>query len=590
MRVERVLDGRPAEAAGPRRSPRRSRPRASSLLAALVGDDEIVLARAADAAEGEAPPSRRSRALRTRGGEKVTPRAPRPHRRSWPAPRPGQLYCWELARAASRLTDVVAGGEAPLTALEFGLGGNSRGRRRPRRARLSGWFRARASPDGDLAPGAGARLRAAGRRDPVASAPRRASAASSTGGADGSLVLRHLDLGAHAARASRARASPADALLVTPRGRRHPASSARTVVDATRVDNPHPEVTLAGAVRQGLVRGLRRAGVRLAVDRRHRRLRAQAQPRPAHRSARSRARSTRCSSPIPLAVFGAIYTSQFMHPRSRRMVKPTVEIMAALPSVVLGFLAGLWLAPRVETDLVPRAADARAPAAARHLPAALLWERAARGRARGACRPGTEVALSSCRCCCSAAAWPAGARALGRGAGSSAATSRPGCSATPGLAYDQRNSIVVGFAMGFAVIPIIFTIAEDALLERAAAPDRGLARPRREPLADGDARRAADREPGHLLRDHGRLRPRRRRDDDRADGHRQHADPRLDRLQRHAHPVGEHRGRDPRGAVRRHALPRAVPVRRAAVPRSPSSSTRSPSWCASACASKYKAV
>jgi phosphate transport system permease protein len=28
--------------------------------------------------------------------------------------------------------------------------------------------------------------------------------------------------------------------------------------------------------------------------------------------------------------------------------------------------------------------------------------------------------------------------------------------------YDQRNSIVVGLAMGFAVIPIIFTISEDA--------------------------------------------------------------------------------------------------------------------------------
>jgi phosphate transport system permease protein len=31
-----------------------------------------------------------------------------------------------------------------------------------------------------------------------------------------------------------------------------------------------------------------------------------------------------------------------------------------------------------------------------------------------------------------------------------------------GLAYDQRNSLVVGLAMGFAVIPIIFTISEDA--------------------------------------------------------------------------------------------------------------------------------
>ena len=32
-----------------------------------------------------------------------------------------------------------------------------------------------------------------------------------------------------------------------------------------------------------------------------------------------------------------------------------------------------------------------------------------------------------------------------------------------GLTYDQRNSLVVGLAMGFAIIPIIFTIAEDSL-------------------------------------------------------------------------------------------------------------------------------
>src|SRR5690606_17840187 len=29
--------------------------------------------------------------------------------------------------------------------------------------------------------------------------------------------------------------------------------------------------------------------------------------------------------------------------------------------------------------------------------------------------------------------------------------------------YSQRNSMVVGFMMGFAVIPVIFTIAEDSL-------------------------------------------------------------------------------------------------------------------------------
>lgn len=32
-----------------------------------------------------------------------------------------------------------------------------------------------------------------------------------------------------------------------------------------------------------------------------------------------------------------------------------------------------------------------------------------------------------------------------------------------GMPYEQRNSLVVGFIMGFAVIPVIFTISEDAL-------------------------------------------------------------------------------------------------------------------------------
>ena len=32
-----------------------------------------------------------------------------------------------------------------------------------------------------------------------------------------------------------------------------------------------------------------------------------------------------------------------------------------------------------------------------------------------------------------------------------------------GVGYDQRNCLVVGFAMGFAVVPLVFTICEDAL-------------------------------------------------------------------------------------------------------------------------------
>ncbi len=54
---------------------------------------------------------------------------------------------------------------------------------------------------------------------------------------------------------------------------------------------------------------------------------------------------------IPIALGAAIYTSEFVHPRVRAVVKPTMELMASLPSVVLGFIAALILAPIVETWL-----------------------------------------------------------------------------------------------------------------------------------------------------------------------------------------------------------------------------------------------
>jgi len=55
---------------------------------------------------------------------------------------------------------------------------------------------------------------------------------------------------------------------------------------------------------------------------------------------------------VPLAVLGALYTSQFVHPTIKAKVKPTIEIMAALPSVVIGFPGGLYLAGIVERHLV----------------------------------------------------------------------------------------------------------------------------------------------------------------------------------------------------------------------------------------------
>ena len=51
---------------------------------------------------------------------------------------------------------------------------------------------------------------------------------------------------------------------------------------------------------------------------------------------------------IPIALLAAIYTSEFLHPNTRAVVKPVMELMATLPSVVVGFVAALVLSPIVE--------------------------------------------------------------------------------------------------------------------------------------------------------------------------------------------------------------------------------------------------
>ena len=161
---------------------------------------------------------------------------------------------------------------------------------------------------------------------------------------------------------------------------------------------------------------------------------------------------------IPLGVLGAVYTAYFMAPRMRGVVKPMVEIMGAVPSVILGFLAGLWLAPLVEQDLpgvfallvllpifvvaaswgwsrLPRAVRSRIPEGweAAFLVPVLLTA------------IGLAMVLSD-----PLEAWLFGGDA------------RHWLTAH-GVNFNQRNSLVVGIAMGFAVAPPIFTIAEDAV-------------------------------------------------------------------------------------------------------------------------------
>ena len=161
----------------------------------------------------------------------------------------------------------------------------------------------------------------------------------------------------------------------------------------------------------------------------------------------------------PLAICGALYTAYFMAPALRRKVKPSIELMEALPTVILGFLAGLFFAPFMESHLpgiftwllvTPVAlvlagfAWANLPDRIRHfipegwdplllIPVVLLstWFSIE-------ISPVLEVAFFG-------------------------GDMRSWLTNEMGIDFDQRNALVVGAAMGFAVIPTIFSITEDAI-------------------------------------------------------------------------------------------------------------------------------
>jgi len=161
---------------------------------------------------------------------------------------------------------------------------------------------------------------------------------------------------------------------------------------------------------------------------------------------------------VPLSILGALYVSQFMDPTLRQKVKPTVEVMAALPSVVIGFLAGLYLGAVIERNLV---------AVILMIPLMLLigtsgvfiW-RFLPLRIATRLRPGTEVVLILPLLLL--AGWIALAIGPTVEGLLFAGDARLWLQSALGLTYDQRNCLVVGIAMGFAVIPLIFTISEDA--------------------------------------------------------------------------------------------------------------------------------
>jgi phosphate transport system permease protein len=161
----------------------------------------------------------------------------------------------------------------------------------------------------------------------------------------------------------------------------------------------------------------------------------------------------------PLAICAALYTAYFMAPSLRRKVKPVIELMEALPTVILGFFAGLFLAPYLENHL-PGIFSLLLLMPVGILLAGWFWSRLPEN-IRLSVPDGWEAVLLI----------PV---ILFVGWGSLAVSGylenwffggdmRLWLSNEMGIPFDQRNALVIGLAMGFAVIPTIYSIAEDAV-------------------------------------------------------------------------------------------------------------------------------
>lgn len=168
----------------------------------------------------------------------------------------------------------------------------------------------------------------------------------------------------------------------------------------------------------------------------------------------------------PLALAAAMYTAWFMAPGMRRWVKPAIEMMGALPSVVVGLIAGLWLAPILAERLLGLLLLPLVLAATLLL-CGWVSQRLPQQWRRRLCNEGREIwillpllLLASLFC-----VWavPLLEQSL---TGQSLASRLGG-------GYQQRNLLIAGVAMGFALVPLIFTLAEDAIFSVPPALGQG---------------------------------------------------------------------------------------------------------------------
>ncbi len=161
---------------------------------------------------------------------------------------------------------------------------------------------------------------------------------------------------------------------------------------------------------------------------------------------------------VPIAILGAMYTAYFMSAGLRALVKPVIEIMEALPTVILGFLAGLWFAPLVEKNL-PGFLLIVLTIPAVGIGASALWFWAPPGLRRRIGEGREFLLLIPLIIIAVAGALWLGTMLERLFFGGNT----PLWLFQHGIDYAQRNAMVVGIAMGFAVIPTIFSISEDAI-------------------------------------------------------------------------------------------------------------------------------
>jgi phosphate transport system permease protein len=162
---------------------------------------------------------------------------------------------------------------------------------------------------------------------------------------------------------------------------------------------------------------------------------------------------------VPIALSAAIYTAYFMTPGMRRKVKPTIELMEALPTVILGFLAGLWLAPIIENYL-PAIAMLLVMLPLSVFLTAFAWHQLPKDMKNRIPETWAPIILVPVLLVAGGSAFLLSPFFETLFFGGDV---RQFITNDLDIDFDQRNSLVVGLAMGFAVIPTIFSMAEDAI-------------------------------------------------------------------------------------------------------------------------------